>query len=365
MKSNAAKKAIGVLKEWSIVLALILVWAVLSFLSPHFLQWSNISNIFLQSSHIMMCAIGMTFILIGGQMDLSIGSVEALSGTICALTLVNLGLPFIPGVILACCAGVLCGLVSGLLVSRFKFPPFIATLSMQGIARGIETAMAAGIPVFCLDNNCTGTEIVSFIGTDNVLGGYLMGKYINEVMGGEGEMAVIEGPAGNFNSNIRRQGMDQAFEEIGSKVEVVASISANWKRDQGLTVANDIITSTPDLKLIFCLNDEMAFGAMQAIEASGRDIMLVAYNGVPEAFMNIYNGNMLATVAQYPETFATTYIDCAIALVRDGVQPEATYAIPAAVVDYDLIHDVVDNNKAPTNEEESILYNKLKTYYQG
>ena len=209
------------------------------------------------------------------------------------------------------------------------------------------------------------TEIVSFIGTDNVLGGYLMGKYINEVMGGEGEMAVIEGPAGNFNSNIRRQGMNQAFEEIGSKVEVVASISANWKRDQGLTVANDIITSTPDLKLIFCLNDEMAFGAMQAIEASGRDIMLVAYNGVPEAFMNIYNGHMLATVAQYPETFATTYIDCAIALVRDGVQPEATYAIPAAVVDYDLIHDVVDNNKAPTNEEETILYNKLKTYYQG
>lgn len=241
----------------------------------------------------------------------------------------------------------------------------VCSYDASAIVPGIETAMAAGIPVFCLDNNCTGTEIVSFIGTDNVLGGYLMGKYINEVMGGEGEMAVIEGPAGNFNSNIRRQGMNQAFEEIGSKVEVVASISANWKRDQGLTVANDIITSTPDLKLIFCLNDEMAFGAMQAIEASGRDIMLVAYNGVPEAFMNIYNGNMLATVAQYPETFATTYIDCAIALVRDGVQPEATYAIPAAVVDYDLIHDVVDNNKAPTNEEETILYNKLKTYYQG
>ena len=211
----------------------------------------------------------------------------------------------------------------------------VCSYDASAIVPGIETAMAAGIPVFCLDNNCTGTEIVSFIGTDNVLGGYLMGKYINEVMGGEGEMAVIEGPAGNFNSNIRRQGMNQAFEEIGSKVEVVASISANWKRDQGLTVANDIITSTPDLKLIFCLNDEMAFGAMQAIEASGRDIMLVAYNGVPEAFMNIYNGHMLATVAQYPETFATTYIDCAIALVRDGVQPEATYAIPAAVVDYE------------------------------
>ena len=95
----------------------------------------------------MMCAIGMTFILIGGQMDLSIGSVEALSGTICALTLVNLGLPFIPGVILACCAGVLCGLVSGLLVSRFKFPPFIATLSMQGIARGIALVICKGAAI--------------------------------------------------------------------------------------------------------------------------------------------------------------------------------------------------------------------------
>lgn len=117
--------------------------------------------------------------------------------------------------------------------------------------------------------------------------------------------------------------------------------------------------------MIFCLNDEMAFGAMEAISASGKDIDLVAYNGVPEAFMNIYNGNMLATVAQYPEIFATTFIDCAIALVNDGVQPEASYAIPAAVVDYTLIHDVVDNNKEPQGEEETILFEKLKNYYQG
>lgn len=241
----------------------------------------------------------------------------------------------------------------------------VCSYDASAIVPGIETAMEAGIPVFCLDNNCTGTEIVSFIGTDNILGGYLMGEYIHERLGGEGQIAIIEGPAGNYNSNIRREGMDNAFADLGSNIEVVASISANWKRDQGLTVANDIITSSPDLDLIFCLNDEMAFGAMEAISASGKDIDLVAYNGVPEAFMNIYNGNMLATVAQYPEIFATTFIDCAIALVNDGVQPEASYAIPAAVVDYTLIHDVVDNNKEPQGEEETILFEKLKNYYQG
>lgn len=241
----------------------------------------------------------------------------------------------------------------------------VCSYDASAIVPGIETAMAAGIPVFCLDNNCTGTEIVSFIGTDNILGGQLMGAYINDLLGGEGKIAIIEGPAGNYNSGIRRQGMDEAFEAAGSNIEVVASISANWKRDQGLTVANDIITSCPDLDLIFCLNDEMAFGAMSAIEASGKDVKLVAYNGVPEAFMNIYNGNMLATVAQYPEIFATTFIDCAKALVQDGVQPEAAYAIPAAVVDQTLIHEVVDDNKAPTNAEEEVLYNKLINYYQG
>ena len=241
----------------------------------------------------------------------------------------------------------------------------VCSYDASAIVPGIETAMEAGIPVFCLDNNCSETEIVSFIGTNNILGGRLMGAYINDLLEGDGKIAIIEGPAGNYNSNIRRQGMDEAFAEAGSNIEVVASISANWKRDQGLNVANDIITSNPELDLIFCLNDEMAFGAMEAISMSGKDIDLVAYNGVPEAFMNIYNGNMLATVAQYPEIFATTYIDCAIDLIQNGVQPEASYAIPAAVVDYDLIHEAVDNNLQGTTEEETVLYNKLRQYYQG
>ena len=146
MKNNS-NALINKLKDWMIVFVLLLVWAVLSFMSPYFLQWSNISNILLQSSNIMMCAIGMTFILIGGQMDLSIGSVEALSGTVCALSIVQLGLPFGVAVIFAVSVGCLCGFVSGTLTSRFKFPPFIATLSMQGIARGAALVICKGAAI--------------------------------------------------------------------------------------------------------------------------------------------------------------------------------------------------------------------------
>lgn len=150
MKNDSAtllKRAAGLMRDWTIVIALVIVWGVMSILSPHFLQWSNISNILLQSSNIMMCSIGMTFILICGQMDLSVGSVEALAGTICALLIVNLDIPFPLAVLGAICAGALCGLVSGIIVSRFKFPPFIATLSMQGIARGVALVICRGAAI--------------------------------------------------------------------------------------------------------------------------------------------------------------------------------------------------------------------------
>lgn len=151
MKSNKSSFMVR-FRDWMIVFVLILVWGIMSILSPYFLQWTNISNILLQSSNIMMCAIGMTFILIAGQMDLSVGSVEALSGTVCALSIVNLGLPFGVGVIFAVAVGCLCGFVSGTLTSRFRFPPFIATLSMQGIARGAALVICKGAAILVPNN---------------------------------------------------------------------------------------------------------------------------------------------------------------------------------------------------------------------
>ena len=241
----------------------------------------------------------------------------------------------------------------------------VTPIDKAAIVPPIEAAMEKGIPVFCLDNDNDLTEITSYIGTDNVLGGYLAGEWIIKTLGGEGKMAILEGPAGNYNSNIRRQGMDDAFAAIDNNIEIVASVTANWRRDQGLNVANDIITANPDLDLIFSLNDEMAFGALEAIAASGRDIILIGFNGVPEAFLNIYNGNMAATVGQYPEMMATSYIDIAVELVRNGTAPERVNKIPAAVVDTEMIKDVVDNNKAANTLEEELLYAKLRKYYQG
>lgn len=142
------KKLVGGIREWSIVFALLIVWMVLSFVSPYFLTVNNIMNIFLQSSNIMMISIGLTFILICGQMDLSVGSIEALASAVVAVSMVNLNLPIPVAVAVALVAGAICGLVSGTLVARFAFPPFIATLSMQTIARGAALIITKGAAVF-------------------------------------------------------------------------------------------------------------------------------------------------------------------------------------------------------------------------
>ena len=133
----ALKKAAEIFRNWSIVIALFVIWIILSFVSPHFLTINNITNIFLQSANIMMVSIGMTFILISGNIDLTVGSVEALAGSITAIASVNLGLPVFVAILLAIAAGALCGFFSGVLVTKFNFPAFISTLSMQGIVRGI------------------------------------------------------------------------------------------------------------------------------------------------------------------------------------------------------------------------------------
>lgn len=125
------------LGDWSIVIALIVIWILLSIISEHFLTVNNITNILMQCANIMMVSIGMTFILISGQIDLSVGSIEALAGSLTAIAAVKWGFSFFTSILLAILAGALCGLISGTLVAQFKFPPFIATLSMQGIVRGI------------------------------------------------------------------------------------------------------------------------------------------------------------------------------------------------------------------------------------
>ena len=120
----------------------VILWAA----TPHFLTVSNLLNVLEQTALNAVVAVGMTFVIISGGIDLSVGSVLALAGICLALAL-EAGVPAPAAIGLALVVGTGCGLVNGLLITRGRLPPFIATLGMMSVARGVALMLAEGRPI--------------------------------------------------------------------------------------------------------------------------------------------------------------------------------------------------------------------------
>jgi ribose transport system permease protein len=125
---------------------LIVVTTVFWILSPYFLTVSNLMNIAEQASINAVIAVGMTFVIIAAGIDLSVGSIVALSGVVLAGALQS-NVPVVPAILLGLGVGALCGLSNGVLISYGKLPPFIATLGMMSVARGAALFYTDGRPV--------------------------------------------------------------------------------------------------------------------------------------------------------------------------------------------------------------------------
>jgi ribose transport system permease protein len=121
---------------------------VLAFASPHFLTISNILNILLQGSTLAILGSGVTITLVSGEIDLSIASVEALTGVILAVLVVQQRVWWPVATVFAIIAGGLAGSVNGLFTTRYGIPSFVATLAMLGIARGLAYVISNGVAVY-------------------------------------------------------------------------------------------------------------------------------------------------------------------------------------------------------------------------
>jgi ribose transport system permease protein len=120
----------------------VLLWA----LTPHFLTVSNLLNVLEQTSINAIVAVGMTYVIVSGGIDLSVGSVLAFSGVVLASGL-SAGAPTPVGLVLALGVGSACGLANGMLISFGRLPPFIVTLGMMSVARGAALMWAEGRPI--------------------------------------------------------------------------------------------------------------------------------------------------------------------------------------------------------------------------
>jgi ribose transport system substrate-binding protein len=176
------------------------------------------------------------------------------------------------------------------------------------IIPAIVKANKANIPVIIVDSRVdsaalaeAGGEIASFIGSDNFEGGRIAGEYIFKLLGGEGKVAVLEGIPGHETGDERLRGFHSVV-DTKENITILSSQTANFERDQGFNVFQNIMQSFPDVDALFACNDMMALGAVEAITAAGKNnnIIVVGFDAIEDAKEAIIMGKIHASIAQHP-----------------------------------------------------------------
>lgn len=204
----------------------------------------------------------------------------------------------------------------------------INPVDSTAIAPSVEKANEANIPVICVDRGTDSGEIVSFIASNNIEGGKLAGEFILDKVGENAEVIQLEGIPGASSTRERGEGFKEATD---GKINLVASQTANFDRAEGLTVMENLLQAHPDVKAVFCQNDEMALGASEAIKASGKDIVVVGFDGNDDAISAVEDGSISATVAQQPKEMGKLAIETAIKYLK-GEQVEEQVDSPLELV---------------------------------
>lgn len=180
----------------------------------------------------------------------------------------------------------------------------------EAVGAAVQAANDAGIPVITVDRNAETGDVVAHVASDNVAGGQLAGDYMVELVGEGQKVVELEGIPGASATRDRGQGFNEA---IDGKLEVVAKQSANFDRAEGLTVMENILQDNKDIVAVFAHNDEMALGAVQALQAAGMsDVKVIGFDATDDAVKAVEGGTMAATVAQKPAEIGKLGVEAAI-----------------------------------------------------
>lgn len=167
----------------------------------------------------------------------------------------------------------------------------------DAVGNAVKMANQANIPVITLDRVANQGTVVSHVASDNVAGGKMAGDYIAEKLGNGAKVIELQGIAGASAARERGEGFKQAVTE--HKFNVLASQPADFDRTKGLNVMQNLLTAHPDVQAVFAQNDEMALGALRALQTAGKnDVLVVGFDGTNDGIKAVEGGKLGATVAQ-------------------------------------------------------------------
>lgn len=197
------------------------------------------------------------------------------------------------------------------------------------VGNAVAIANRNKIPVITLDRGAAKGDVVSHIASDNVAGGKMAGDFIAQKLGNGAKVIQLEGLAGTSAARERGEGFKQAIDE--HKFTVLASQPADFDRTKGLNVTENLLASKGDVQAIFAQNDEMALGALRAVGAANKKVLIVGFDGTDDGVKAVKSGKLAATVAQQPELIGSLGVEAADKILK-GEKVEAKIPVALKVV---------------------------------
>jgi ribose transport system substrate-binding protein len=197
------------------------------------------------------------------------------------------------------------------------------------IVSALVKAKDAHVPIVIVDTRldpkaaaAAGVEPKTFIGSDNYEGGKLAGNYAVTLTKGKAHIGILEGIPGHETGDSRLRGFRDAV--AGQKgMTIVASQPANWERDQGFNVFQNMLQAHADIDTVFAASDLMALGALEAIAAAGKTgkIRVIGFDALADARKAIEAGTMDASVAQFPYEMGKAAVESAVKVLAGETLP--------------------------------------------
>jgi ribose transport system substrate-binding protein len=203
----------------------------------------------------------------------------------------------------------------------------IAPADSKALVPACKRASDAGIVVVNIDNKFDDAVLadkkirIPFVGPDNRKGARLAAEHLAGRLKKGDEVAIVEGVPNAFNGVQRRLGFEDAMKAVGAKI--VSSQSANWMPDQAEKVVAGMLVQHPGLKAILCANDNMALGAVTALQAAGKagKVLVVGYDNISAIRQRMKEGKVLCTIDQHADRIAVFGIEYALDILREKTTP--------------------------------------------
>lgn len=208
----------------------------------------------------------------------------------------------------------------------------MSPVDSKGALAAVKRAEAAGIKVITVDVPVEGTQVASYIATDNYAGGVKAGELMAEQLGGKGNVAIIDYPLVQSVVN-RVNGFKEAIAKFPD-IKIV-SIQTGITRAEALAVAQNMLQANPDIAGIFGFGDDAALAAAVAVKSAGLTgkVKVIGFDGMPEAIAAVDNDpDMVGVIQQFPDQMGKLAVDSAVKLVAGETVPADQPIVPGVYV---------------------------------